>query len=569
MNTAIALLLAMCVLCSCGAAGSFAERPTGENREQYAAREICRFSEMVYERPDVEAFASKAAEIELALENGTSYRKLEAMLDELYAMYNSADTMLTLADIRNCQDLTDTFYAEEYAFCRSAAMEVNRCMERVYLACGASQYGERLEKNYFWEGFLSEYGPDSEETLTDAYLALANEESELIAQYRALMAEPTVTVNGKEQSLNDALYAARSNEEAYAVLDAYYEKYNPLAGEIFLKLLAVRKAQAKQLGYDSFAEMAFSENYERDYSVEEGHDFLESIRQFFVPVYTRVYDEALMLRLQEDYYTEEELYAVLEAAASGLGGEVKETYDFMRRYELCDLAMSERKPDMSFQAYLTDYEAPFLFANPCGDTRDLITVAHEFGHCVDAYISYDAARTIDLAEVFSQAMQYLAIGQLEETLGRRGVERLRKLNLLDTLESYVQQASFAQFEELAYAAEEPTLDMLNAWSLQLSKDYGYYDGESDRFYAMSWIEIPHFFEQPFYVISYPVSAGAALEIYEDELAGIGAGLERFLALVDAESPGIVEATAEAGLHNPLDEARVRETADFLSRQLAA
>ena len=113
------------------------------------------------------------------------------------------------------------------------------------------------------------------------------------------------------------------------------------------------------------------------------------------------------------------------------------------------------------------------------------------------------------------------------------------------------------------------MEKLNALSLQLAKDFGYFDGYSVDYYAKSWVDITHFFEQPFYVISYPASAGVALEIYELELKEPGAGFEKFRELIEAEDPGLVGAAAEAGLKNPLTTRRVEEITSFLEEQLAA
>ena len=145
----------------------------------------------------------------------------------------------------------------------------------------------------------------------------------------------------------------------------------------------------------------------------------------------------------------------------------------------------------------------------------LIVTAHEFGHYVEAYVNYDSYASIDVSECYSQAMEYLLLGSVEENMSPRELDNLYRLKMVDTLDLYVQQASFAEFEHLVYSVppEELDADYLNELSLQLAIDYGYYDGESELYYAMSWIDIPHFFEYPFYVISYPVSNDVAMQIY--------------------------------------------------------
>ena len=162
-------------------------------------------------------------------------------------------------------------------------------------------------------------------------------------------------------------------------------------------------------------------------------------------------------------------------------------------------------------------------------------------------------------------MQFLGLGELQDSLGRKKLGNLRLLNLYDILDSFVSQAAYAEFEKQAFELEEPNVERLNALYGEILAKYGMesqYDG-------MDWIDITHFFEQPFYVISYPISACCAMEIYERELEETGAGFDSYLRLVDAEKIGIVGAAEEAGLQNPITDERVRETAVFLEKQFAA
>jgi Oligoendopeptidase F len=230
--------------------------------------------------------------------------------------------------------------------------------------------------------------------------------------------------------------------------------------------------------------------------------------------------------------------------------------------------MSDRKAEMSFTTYLDDYDAPFLFVYPYGDLEDIISAVHEFGHCTESYISYGRYRSLDQDEIFSEAMQFLSLGKLEEALGKKDAEKLRLLNLYDALDTFVSQAALAEFEERAFALEEPSVEALNALSREIDEEYGL-EYDDPEIGAMAWIDILHFFEQPGYCISYPVACCCALEIYENELREPGAGLEQFMNLVYSQKIGIIGAAADAGLQNPLTEERVREAAAFLEAQLNA
>ena len=559
LTAVLAVLLAAMMLCG-------AALPNGWYNEDGTDVPL-RFSDMPYERPDLDAMRVLADRLTVILESGAGYRRAVELLDQLFTDYYSANTMCTIADIRSCQNLTDDYWAAEYGACMSMLPQINQIMEDVYLACGASPYGERLEREYFGEGFMAEYGEDAESMLSQRYVDLIEQENELLVTYREIVALPTVQVNGVEVPVSDVLYDVWGEGDYNSLLDAYYEKYNPILGELYLRLLELRKAQAQELGYGSYAGMMFDIGFDRDFSVEEGRAFLESVKTHILPVCTRRMDRDRYDDLMEGYVSEDQLYGVLETVSHSLGGEIAQAYDFMRAHELCDLAMSDVKADMSFQTYLDDYDAPFLFANPYGDRTDVVTVTHEFGHYAEAYMSYGIYRSIDLAEVFSQAMQYLSLNKLRGVLGEQGTNELRLLNLYDTLDTLVWQSAYAEFEDRAYAMPEPTVEKLNALMEDIGREYGL-NPENDPGFKLWWIDVVHLFEQPFYVISYPVSACCALEIYEHELRD-GSGLHDYLRLVDSEEIGIIGAAKRAGLQNPVTDERVRDVADFMDRQLAA
>ena len=560
LTAILAMLFALLFLCG-------SALPNGWFRED-GTDEILRFDDMPYVRPDASAFRAQAERVMQALQNGEGYRRVLAMLDELFALYFSADTMSAIADIQSCRDVTDAYWAGEYAACLSALTEIGDVLEDVYLACASSPYKDRLEREYFGPDFTAEYGEDAEEKMSEGYVRLLEQENELLVEYRDILSQPTVMVNGNEVPVSDILYDVWGNRDYNNLLNAYYEKYNPILGDVFIRLMQVRKAQAQELGYNSYAEMMYDIGFERDYSVEEGQAFIESVKSRLLPVYRQRMDQDRYADLMEGIILEEQLYGTLEIVADSLGGEVQKAYEFMRRNELSDLSMSDVKANMSYTTYLTDYEAPFLFVNPYGDRTDIITVTHEFGHYAEEYISNCAYRSMDVSEVFSQAMQFLSLRPMTAMLGGEGGSTLRLLNLYDMLDTFLWETLYAEFELRAYQMENPSVEALNDLMWTLYKEYGL-DQTWDRESVIDWVDITHLFEQPFYVISYPVSACCALEIYERDMQTGGAGLESYLRLAETEEIGIVAATAAAGLQNPVTDERVQAVASFLDSQLAA
>ena len=250
-----------------------------------------------------------------------------------------------------------------------------------------------------------------------------------------------------------------------------------------------------------------------------------------------------------------------------MGGKIKRALEDMVKYELCDIAVSEKKGSISYQTYLYSYDNPYIFVKTEGYSDDILSFGHEFGHFVDAWYNYNATGSNDLAEVFSQGMEYLLLSYIPEDYR----EELTIYKLLDTVDTFTQQGSFAEFEHEVYArpASEWTPESLNELSLRLSEEYGYLREGDEDYYAKSWIDITHFFDNPFYVVSYVVSNDAAFQIYERECAAAGGGLALWNKLLPRDLDGFLETVVDqGGLEDPFGEGRMKEIAKLLREKLS-
>ena len=551
-----ALLLGLALLLCCGGLSAAAED-----------REMVSFSEMAYARPDLDAMQENVNAVERALEKGLSYLRVEKLLDEFFDRYYNFRTMYVLSQIRSEQDLTDAYYEEEYAWCMESYAVVSKMLEDLYYLCGGSALAGELEEKYFWDGFAEEFS-DSENALYDEELvALMQQESALLSEYYALLSSPTIHIAGEEVDYYSFLEHASGSTYEQGMMQ-FYREYNEDFARIYIDLVKVRAAMARKLGYDDYEQMQYDYYWERDYDPAQAAAYVDDIRSYIVPVYEQAVNRGYAGRYGDDALTERELFRAIRAGALRMGGTVEEAFQFMADYELYDIGYRETKSSDSFQTYLDDYEAPYLFVNPGGISSDLMTFAHEFGHFTDAYHNYNADESIDVSEVFSQAMEYLMLFYMDDVLDERQMEDLYRFKLMDTLETYVQQASFVEFEHRVYSADPEKLDaeFLNDLSLETAVDFGYYDGYSREYYSLSWVDISHFFEAPFYVITYPVSDDLALQILALERQEPGAGLAKYLEILPREHYGLIDTAVSGGLESPFAPGRLARVAEEL-RQL--
>lgn len=533
--------------------------------EQARLDAAVRFSEMDYSRPDLNIMQQHADDVLQAIEGAAKLNEVEDLLDILYDDYYNYDTMYSIAMIRYYLDMTDGYYEEEYEWCDESNATVDRIFDDVYYACAGSSLGKKLEDDYFWEGFCDDYDDPEESNYSDAVVALLEQESALLSKYYELSASETIEIDGEEVDIDEYLDSCMDYDSYIEGLRMYSEKYNSLLGPVFIELVRVRKQIAEERGYDSYEEMQYDMGFSRDYTPEDADAYMSDIRSFIVPIYKKYYhgknSTPTMSRC-----TQERLMNTMDSFIGSLGGEAQKAYDFMKEYELYDVAHSDNKVGMSFELYLTNYESPFLFVNADEDNSDMLTMIHEFGHYLDDYVNYSTPHNIDIAECFSQGLEFISLTYLQEIMISKEYRAISKYKMLDALDTYIQQSSFAEFEHRAYQLDddELTIENLNKICLQLTKDYGYCDTGYDFYYETIWTEIPHFFESPFYVISYIVSNDVAMQFYELERNDPGSAYDVYLEMIVTDYDGIIETAESVGLESPFAPGRIKKVAEDLS-----
>lgn len=528
------------------------------------------FDEMEYTRPDLdEALAHiDAARDALSGMEGNrlkqlfGLRKVAESLETVFADYYHIETMMTLSRIRADRNVTDTYYNEEYAFCSDAMVTYYAEMEEVFTECAASDGKGMLEKYVLGEGFLDDYGEDY--VISDTLTELRRRENELVTQYYSVLNSASVDIQGVSydiDALYDAVDAGTLGEDAYSL---YYSAVNAELGAIYIDLVRVREAMADELGYDDYREMAYDENG-YDYDLDEVAAYTKAIQETIVPLFVEAHESN---QLTDAYYgtekqeSEDSLDAVAQMAET-LGGDFAEAMEFLMEYDLCDVAVSDVKSPDSYEIYLSDWEAPYLFTDSIGYAEDTLTIAHEFGHFTDDFIYYGAYHGTDTSETLSQGLEYLSLTYLPDDDLR---ESLTRWKLADVLQLYAQQGSFNAFEEQVYALSDQdlTLENVNAIALQTARDYGLESSYGETYDATSWVEITHFFEQPFYILSYLTSDSAAIQFYEQELQKEGAGLELYKKVQNAaDDYSFTELMTHYGLRDPLSKEQVQAIADLI------
>jgi hypothetical protein len=494
------------------------------------------FTDMKYTRPDVDAARKAAEELEKQLQEKHTAESLMDYVYAFYAEYHNYYTNYALADIYYCKDMTDLYWGDEYTYCMDNGTEMDKLLDRILRELASSALKEELEaEEYFGAGFFDDYLGES--LWTEAFTALMERESALVSKYYEL------------------------NEQALEAPDekTYYEVYGAQMSELFVELVALRQQIAEEAGHESYPDFAYDFYYDRDYTPQQAQVLLDEIHTELVPLYREKALSDVWLLGQRECF-EKKTFEYVKNCAAAMGGTVQKAFRLMEGAGLYDISYGKNKYNASFSIYLTSYNEPYIFMNPSLLVRDQLTFAHEFGHFCNDYASNGSVAGIDVAEIFSQGMEFLSLCYGENT------KDLQKIKMVDSLSVYVEQAAYASFEQQVYnmAQEELTAENIQAVFEQTGNAYGFDVWHWD---SRSYVSITHFFTSPLYVISYVVSNDAALQIYQLEREEKGAGLKLYesqLATTEGQFLAFIES---AGLESPFVEGRLVETRKLLEELL--
>jgi len=193
---------------------------------------------------------------------------------------------------------------------------------------------------------------------------------------------------------------------------------------------------------------------------------------------------------------------------------------------------------------------PYVLMNFTDRVRDVVTLAHEFGHVThgalamerQAYRSYRVGLAV--AEVPSTFAQLLAV---ERLLDAEQAPATRAMLLADRAEnamaSIFRQTVLARFEQRAYAqrAEGKALAAERLSEMWIEENERYY-GDSlalPEGYRLGWSYIPHFIHVRFYTYAYAFAHLVAFSLiahYREDPAAFTPAYLEFLASGGSRSP---------------------------------
>ncbi len=531
------------------------------------------FSEIEYSRPDTDELIKEIEDLQRSvIAKAFDYDELIDQINSVDKKYSNFDTMCALLTLNTSENISDETLSYEYEYLTGKAPNISRALEELFVALANSDFAEKLESDFFGEGFIEKYKDGSK--YNDHTVSLLEQEASLEAEYFSLSpATVTIVYEGKKDSYEDTLARIekkyKSNPIKYrrALAECeklFYLEFDKKSSKIYTELLKTRYLIAKSYGYYSYQDYAY-ETLGHDYSKEKTDELLKDISEYAVPIYT-----ALNSHVFAGYFKTHKAPSVnsakvindLYTAISSLDEDIASVYSYMLNCGLYNISTySLNRRNGAFTIHLRDYDVPFVFATVNGDTTDYMTIAHEFGHFYDNIKNSGVIDSLDLCEVTSQSLELLTLSKLRDILSEEEYKHLYYSQMRSILETLIYQGFYAKFEALAYQLpyEDITEENLNklvveaATAMKLNTEY---------INSLSDVIIIHLIDTPFYVQSYCTSLTASLDIYFTECQSEGRGIAAYKAIVQRnDEVGFETVLENSGVPSPFRKNAIQTLTD--------
>ena len=187
-----------------------------------------------------------------------------------------------------------------------------------------------------------------------------------------------------------------------------------------------------------------------------------------------------------------------------------------------DSEIRKSKLGGAFCSSISPKMTPYVLLNFDGKSRDVSTMAHEFGHAIHSMSASDKPMMVwhaplPLAETASVFAEMLLNDKLSERLTKVERRILLAEQIDDMYATIMRQAYFTLFEidaHRAVAEQNATIDMVSELYLNnLKEQFG--DSVSvTRDFQWEWLYIPHFYHTPFYCYAYSFGNLLVVSLYQ-------------------------------------------------------
>lgn len=557
-----------------------------------------KFSQMPYERPDLEAVKVQLNEFNERLVKAESFEGAKAVFLERETYEKHVHTMRSLVSIRHSIDTRDEFYDEEMNFWNTSGPVLEEYRQEWNKAMLESPFRPQFEEEYGNVMFIK--AEMDKKTFSPEIIPDLQKENELATTYEKLLASAQIPFEGNVYTLSQMTSFKNDADDdrrlaAWKAEGQWYKDNQKEMDDLYDQLVHVRDQIGRKLGYDGYTELGYYRMQRNCYGKEEVGRFREAVVKYLVPVADAVCREQAK-RIGREYPLSfadaalkfrsgnpkpcggpEDILAQGQKFYDELSPETGRFFKTMLDQELLDVFSTPGKEAGAYCESIADYGVPFIFANFNGTQGDVEVVTHEAGHAFAAWLNRDRVPYsqiwpgMEACEVHSMSMEFFAWPWADGFFGE-DTRKFKYSHLAGALTFIPYGTMVDHFQHVVFEKPDMTpkerhgvwkelLGIYMPW-LKLDGDIPFYsEGEG-------WQRQHHIYSLPFYYIDYCIAETVALEFWAMIQEDQNNAWEHYMAYTRRGGSRVfTELLDQAGMVSPFDENCLKKVAEAAKKWL--
>jgi M3 family oligoendopeptidase len=541
-----------------------------------------RFQDFKYERPNMEDLERKFNEALQKFQHAETVEAQELAMKDINEIRQYWGTMSNICYIRHSINTEDEFYKTEQDFMDENEPKIQALINKYYKALIQSKFRKQLEEK--WGKQLFALAECHLKTFSPEVLEDLQQENKLSSEYTKLVASAKIPFEGEVLTLAQLIPFTESTDREIRkkAKEAYFgffaenaEKFD----DLYDQLVKIRTKIAQKLGFENFVELGYARMMRTDYNPEMVKKFREQVKDYIVPLATKLYErQRERIGVEKlTYYDESFKFKTGNATPKGnpewiiengrrmyeeLSPETKEFFDYMVEHELMDLVAKKGKAGGGYCTFIDQFQAPFIFANFNGTSGDIDVLTHEAGHAFQVYMSrhFEVPEyhwpTYEACEIHSMSMEFFTWPWME-LFFKEDTDKYKFSHLSDGLLFLPYGVAVDEFQHFVY--ENPQItpqERKQAWR-EIEKKYlphRDYDGNEYLENGGFWKRQSHIYNSPFYYIDYTLAQICAFQFWKRSREDRESAWNDYLALCkQGGSKSFLELVKIANLISPFED----------------
>lgn len=540
------------------------------------------FDQYTYNRPNFEEAKERFEGLLTAFKEADSMEQQSEAIAKINEFREFFSTQANLAFIRASIDTKDEFYQKERDYFDEVSPQLEELVTAYYKELVSSKFRNELEKK--WGSQLFDLADYSIKAFSPEIIELMQQENKLSSEYSKLVASAQVEFDGKTLTLAQlGPYRESTDREirkqALAASTQFFAGNEEKFDALFDKLVKVRHKIAVTLGYKNFVELGYIRMMRVDYNAAMVKKFRDQVRDFIVPLASRLYDRQAE-RIGVDslkFYDESLNFISGNATPQGsadwiiengskmydeLSPETGEFFRFLTDRKLMDVEAKTGKESGGYCTFIEEYNSPFIFSNFNGTSGDIDVLTHEAGHAFQIYSSRDIGipeylwPTYEACEIHSMSMEFFTWPWMEYFF-KEQTEKYKFAHLSGALQFLPYGVAVDEFQHEIYENPEMTpTERKAAWSKieNIYLPHRDFDGNSYLEAGGFWQRQGHIYNSPFYYIDYTLAQICAFQFWKRSREDQESAWKDYLHLCQlGGSKSFTKLVAEANLISPFEE----------------